>query len=82
MAQHLHQCGYIELHGVGKNERKQYSKEYGINRRSILCDLPYFDVTTQLPQDVMHVVFEGLYHLQIKLFLGCLFDDFKVSCPL
>ena len=77
MAQHLHQCGYLELPGVGENEKKHYSKVYGINRRSILCDLPYFDVTTQLPQDVMHVVFEGLYHLQIKLFLGYLFDDLR-----
>lgn len=38
---------------------QHFSKEYGINKRSILLDAPYFDVTEQLPQDVMHVILEG-----------------------
>jgi hypothetical protein len=31
-----------------------------------------------LPQDVMHMLFEGLFHLRVKLFLGYIFDDIKV----
>ena len=36
-----------------------YSKEYGVVKRSILMDAPYFNVTKQLPQDIMHVILEG-----------------------
>ena len=36
-----------------------FSKEYGITKRSVLLDAPYFDVTDQLPQDIMHVILEG-----------------------
>ena len=38
--------------------REHYSKEYGVVKRSIL-DAPYFDVTQQLPQDIMHIILEG-----------------------
>ena len=34
-----------------------FSKEYGVTKRSVLLDAPYFDVTEQLPQDLMHIVF-------------------------
>lgn len=56
----------IELHDYHLNNIEQnedlhqhFSKEYGINKRSILLDAPYFDVTEQLPQDLMHVILEG-----------------------
>ena len=38
------------------------SREYGINRRSILVNHPSFDVTIMVPQDVMHVILEGVAH--------------------
>ncbi len=38
---------------------EHYSKEYGVVKRSILLEAPYFDVTQQLPQDIMHVILEG-----------------------
>jgi len=54
-----------ELHDYHLNNIEQdedlyqnFSKEYGTNKRSILLDSPYFDVTEQLPQDVMHVILE------------------------
>lgn len=31
----------------------------GVSERSPLLDIEYFDVTTQLPPDLMHVVLEG-----------------------
>ena len=79
MSQHVQQCSYIEHPGIQESEKKHFSKVYGVNRRSILCDLPYFDVTSQLPQDIMHLLFEGLFHLQIKLLLNYLFSDISVS---
>ena len=36
-----------------------FSKEYGVNKRSVLLDAPFFDVTAQLPQDLMHIILEG-----------------------
>lgn len=32
---------------------ENFSKEYGVNNRSILLDALYSDVTEQIPQDVM-----------------------------
>lgn len=58
--QHIQHCAYIDQPGISKAERQHYSKVYGVNRRSILCDLPSFNVTQQLPQDLMHVLFEGV----------------------
>ena len=76
---HLTQCSYVERPGISSEEKQHFSKVYGVNRKSILCDLPDFDITTQLPQDIMHVLFEGLFHLQVRLFLNYLIDDLKVS---
>lgn len=42
---------------------------YGINQRSILFELPGFDVTQQLPQDLMHVLFEGIFPLHVEQLL-------------
>lgn len=49
------------LQQLEENEglRNHFSKEYGVNKKTILLNAPYFDVTEQLPQDVMHIVLEG-----------------------
>jgi hypothetical protein len=69
----------MEKAGIRDSERKTLSKQYGVTRRSLLCSIPGFDVTKQLPLDIMHVLFEGLFHLQIKLFLGHIIDNLQVS---
>lgn len=68
---HLHeqQCCYIERGGISDSEREHFSKVYGINRRSLLSGLTHFDVMKQLPQDMMHVLFEGIFHFHIHLLL-------------
>ena len=38
---------------------QHFSKEYGVVRKTVLLDAPYFNVTRQLPQDLMHVILEG-----------------------
>lgn len=45
------------------------SKIYGINHASSLVDLPYFDVTQMLPQDIMHIMLEGVIPYEIQLIL-------------
>jgi len=42
---------------------------YGINCRSVLCNLPMFNITKQLPQDVMHIVLEDVLQYEVRLVL-------------
>lgn len=45
---------------------------------SALCEVPYFDVTTQLPQDLMHVLLEGIIPVQIGFLLIHAIDTLQV----
>lgn len=46
------------------------STTYGINYKSPLNDIPGFHAANnQLPQDIMHVLFEGVVPLELKLML-------------
>ncbi|CAB4011337.1 Hypothetical predicted protein [Paramuricea clavata] len=62
------QCDEIEQ-APNENIRKDLQTTYGINKRSILCQLPTFDVTKQLPQDTMHTLLEGTVQYEIRLVL-------------
>ena len=62
--QHEQQCRLL----MGIN-RHRLSIEYGINRTSILEEVPGFSVATGLPLDIMHDLFEGVVHYELKLFL-------------
>ena len=61
--QHEQQCHLL----VG-TDRHSKSVEYGINRTSILEEVPGFSVATGLPHDIMHDLFEGVVHYELKLF--------------
>lgn len=39
---------------------------YGINRRSKLLDFPAYDLIQQTPQDIMHIMLEGVVQQEIK----------------
>ena len=45
------------------------SKNTGIRALSVLDDVPYFNVTKCFPQDLMHVVLEGILNQEIRLIL-------------
>lgn len=64
-ADHERQC----LRFWNDDDPREVSKEYGINRRSILENVPGFSVATGIPQDIMHDLFEGVVHTELKLFL-------------
>lgn len=49
--------------------RNSLSTAFGVNRRSVLMDLPHFDITKQLPQDIMHVLLEGVVNMHVRFFL-------------
>ena len=63
------ECQYLEeaSNDILKNK---LSTLYGINERSALTKLPDFDVTVQLPQDLMHTVLEGVLQYEIRLVLN------------
>lgn len=46
-----------------------FLKKFGVNRLSILDELPYFDLTLCLPLDIMHVILEGALPRNIRLLL-------------
>ena len=43
---------------------------YGVNHTSVLSKISDFHVTDQLPQDIMHVIFEGVLNLETRLILS------------
>ncbi len=59
MQDHLANCDALEASGT-QREYQQLSTEFGVNHRSLLNDLSYFNVCSGgLIQDVMHDVLEG-----------------------
>lgn len=46
-----------------------FSKVYGVNRLSILDQVPHFDLCQCLPHDMMHVILEGALQRHCKLVL-------------
>ena len=49
--------------------QEHYSTTFGINRLSILEEVPGFSVVTGLPHDIMHDLFEGVVPYELKLFI-------------
>ena len=65
---HCRQCLEIDKASTD-NLKASLRTTYGINRRSRLVDFPAFDLINQTPQDIMHVIFEGVAPMEIKLVL-------------
>ena len=49
--------------------RDHYSTTFGINRLSVLEEVPGFSVVTGLPHDIMHDLFEGVVPYELKLLI-------------
>lgn len=65
-----------EIYGMLK--RNIIPKYNVINHTSALCDVPYFDVTQQLPQDVVHLLLEGIIPNNIGLLLTHVIQSQKI----
>lgn len=69
MTEHKLHCSLLE------NDYNYFSTKYGVNRLSILDELPYFDLTLCLPHDIMHVILEGALPRNCRLLLNhCIFE--------
>ena len=66
---HLRQCSDIEKASTDL-VRNHLKTTYGINRRSSLVDFPGFNLIEQTPQDIMHIILEGIAPMEIKCVLN------------
>ena len=65
---------YLDLIEAGG---QRHTITYGINNRSPLIDLVGFDITSCLPFDIMHTIFEGVATLHLQALLYYLVDTEK-----
>lgn len=64
---HLHMCSVLENDEAA---RTTHSKEFGINRQSILIQLRYSDLCSgMLISDLLHDMWEGVAQYETKLLL-------------
>ena len=49
--------------------QNDFKTTYGLTNKSLLCELPTFDVIQQLPHDVMHTLLEGVVQYKVRLVL-------------
>lgn len=65
---HIRQCQEIERASTDFLKTSLMTT-YGLNRKSKLIDFPGFDLIQQTPQDIMHVMLEGVVPYEIKCVL-------------
>lgn len=67
----MQQCELIETDASGEN-----STLYGVNCRSVLMELAYFDVCSgALLPDIMHDLLEGVLQYEAKLLLNHMINE-------
>lgn len=66
---HFEQCALLR-------GSEHYSTCYGITRLSILEEIPSFSVTSGLPHDIMHDLYEGVVPYHLSLLNYCVHEKF------
>ena len=51
------------------------TNEYGVVARSVLMDTPYFNVTRQMPLDIMHMMLDGALSRALYFVLKWFLDN-------
>ena len=72
--QYRQQCRDIETAPTEATKR-DFQTTYGVVERSYLSELRHFDITKQLPQDIMHVLLEGSVQYEVRFILQHFFDS-------
>ncbi|CAJ1050800.1 uncharacterized protein LOC127420693 isoform X2 [Xyrichtys novacula] len=68
MTSHIRQCCNIERASTN-NLKEKLKTTYGVNRRSKFTEFPGFNLITQTPEDIMHIILEGVAPYEIKCVL-------------
>ena len=74
LQQYNQHCSDIETAPTDEM-KKTLQTTYGITHRSLLSNLPGFDITKQLPQDLMHVLLEGSVQYEVRYILQYFIDN-------
>lgn len=69
METHREQVQVIPNPTLTKKMKQFWRKFYGLNEKTPLLDIEHFDVTKCLGQDMMHVLCEGVFEVEIRVFL-------------
>ena len=73
-AEHLQRCELIEQART-KAQKSRYSKEFGINEKSILLDLGYINIPMLFMHDVLHVTLGGIFKQHTCDLISYLIDE-------
>nr|XP_054587799.1 uncharacterized protein LOC129153069 [Nothobranchius furzeri] len=65
---HIRQCKEIDR-ATTEFLKSSLKTTFGINRQSKLVDFPGFNLIEQMPQDIMHIILEGVAPMEIKCVL-------------
>ena len=74
LAQYVQHCEDIET-APTEIMKKDLQTTYGIIEKSLLSELSHFDITKQLPQDIMHILLEGSVQYEARLILQHFFNS-------
>ncbi|XP_011859325.1 PREDICTED: uncharacterized protein LOC105556825 [Vollenhovia emeryi] len=79
MESHLNHLEIIEEPDMLQGTREYWKKHFGVNTRSKLIDIPHFDVTRCLVQDIMHVLCEGVLEAETRLLINFYIQEKKIT---
>ena len=65
--EHHDRCHLLET--LSEKARIYWSMQFGVVKRTFLCDIPYFSVTQCILHDSMHILLEGIDRIEIGLIL-------------
>lgn len=74
-AEHKDRCDVLDQ--IKGKARTYWYKQYGINGRSTLLQVPDFEVTKCILHDPMHVLLDGIVELEIQLLLETFIEKMK-----
>ena len=69
METHMEQCRTLENNALSKANKKYWSKIHGINNYSPICFISGFPIKSNLIQDSVHNLSEGINYYLLALFL-------------
>ena len=70
MQQYLDECSTLSDRNLSQQNVQYWSKVYGVNEKSCLTSIENFSVTSDLIQDPLHVLLEGICPHLLALFLN------------
>ncbi|XP_028392652.1 uncharacterized protein LOC114517192 [Dendronephthya gigantea] len=74
---HIQICHMLDDPENSSHVKDRISTTYGVNGKSVLVNAGNFDVCQCFPQDIMHVLFEGVIPYEMKLLLKVIVDEKK-----